>query len=107
MKRLILMLMFLSFLAPAFAEFTGIENVPGFGLNILSTNWFSTVKEVIPSLPLTQETSFQTITNRLRQESERGNKAAQGLWGCFLVVQSQSPEDTANALRLMQSSATN
>jgi TPR repeat protein len=104
MKRLIQALIFVSFSEPAFAEFTGIDNDLGRALNILSTNWISMAKEAIPSAPLT---NFQTITNRLRQESEHGNKAAQGLWGYFVVVQSQSPEDAANGLRLLRSSATN
>src|SRR5687768_9109715 len=73
----------------------------------LSTNWLAEVKQAIPSAPVTAESNFQVITNWLCQESQRGNVAAQGLWGFFVLVQSRSPEETATGLQLLRNSATN
>ncbi|MGH7971803.1 MAG: tetratricopeptide repeat protein, partial [Limisphaerales bacterium] len=73
----------------------------------LSTNWFAAIKEAIPSAPSMGESNFQSITNLLCRESRRGNIAAQGLWGFFVLVQSRAPEEAATGLQLLRNSATN
>jgi hypothetical protein len=52
------------------------------------------------ALPAAQATNddFQAITNALGQASQRGNLAAQTLWGFALVAQSSSPGTAAGGL---------
>jgi len=91
----------------ALADYTKPDLLPISPPDVLSTNWLAEVKQAIPSAHVTPESNFQTITNLLCQESRRGNVAAQGLWGFFLLVQSRSPEDAAAGLALLRNSATN
>ncbi len=91
----------------ASANYADIDTPPLRAAGVLSTNWLAEAKAAIPSAPGALESNFQTITNLLCQESQRGNIAAQGLWGFFVLVQSQSPEEAATGLQLLRNSATN
>ena len=90
-----------------YADYTDAEAHQVRASHILSTNWLALVKDAVPSAPVAGEMSFHALTNLLSQESKRGNNAAQGLWGFCVVVQSQSPKDTAAGLELLRNSATN
>ena len=107
MKRFLETILFLFVCGRAWANYTDIDTLPLRAAGLLSTNWLAEVKEAIPSAPVTPESNFQTITNLLRLESERGNIAAQGLWGFVVLIQSRSPEEAATGLQLLRNSATN
>lgn len=71
-----------------------------------STNWFAAVQAALPAKYLEEGSfDFQKATNRLCQESEKGNLAAQALWGFALVVTGNSPETTDAGLKLLRGSA--
>jgi len=107
MKRLLEVILIWLACGQVRANYTGPDTIPIPAVGVLSTNWLAEVKQAIPSAPVTPEANFQSITNLLCQESQRGNIAAQGLWGFFVLVQSRSPEDAATGLELLRNSATN
>jgi TPR repeat protein len=72
----------------------------------LSTNWTIAATAALPIAFLTNgNLNFQQITNLLCEESRRGNRSAQGLWGFALLVSSKSPKDTETGLRFARESA--
>jgi TPR repeat protein len=72
----------------------------------LSTNWMAAVKAALPVKYSTKgDLDFQQATNLLCQETQRGNNAAQGLWGFTLVALSHSPKDAEAGLQLLRDSA--
>jgi uncharacterized protein len=91
----------------AWANYAADEpfQVPPAGL--FSTNWLAAVQEAIPSASPKGQPNLQVLTNLLCQASQRGNIAAQGLWGFCLLVQSPSPQEAEMGLRLLRNSATN
>lgn len=105
MRHLFAMILILLACGPAHADYTSSDVMPIRAGDMLSTNWLASVKEALPSAHSTGELSFQAATNLLRQESQRGNIAAQGLWGFVVLVQGRSPEDAATGLRLLRNSA--
>jgi TPR repeat protein len=91
----------------AFSDYPKPDFIPAMAPDILSTNWLDEVRRAIPSASIRPESNFQAVTNMLCRESQRGNVAAQGLWGCFVLVHSHSPEEVATGLGLLRNSATN
>jgi hypothetical protein len=71
----------------------------------LSTNWLVAAKATLPARYQAKDLSYGQITNLLSVECQRGNGAAQGLWGFALVWQSQSPEEAAPGIELLRKSA--
>ena len=75
-------------------------------LNPLTTEWMTKVEAVLPSKYFTNGSpTLQQTTNLLCQESQRGNKAALGLWGIAVVAYSQSPEELQTGLDMLTDSA--
>lgn len=91
----------------AWASYTDVDTLSIRANGLLSTNWLESLKEAVPSETITPESNLQTVTNLLCKESQRGNIAAQGLWGFFVLVQSKSPEDESAGLQLLRNSASN
>lgn len=91
------------------AKPTGLHPAPSHAFDLaLSTNWMAAANAALQVAYVTNTNlDFQTVTNLLRQQSGRGNYAAQGLWGFVLVVQSRSPEQTKTGLELLRKSADN
>ncbi len=87
------------------ANLTGSDATSGHAIQTLSTNWIVSVKEVLPEELVTPGMSFQAATNLLCHESQKGNNAAQGLWGFILVVRSTSELQIMEGLRLLHASA--
>jgi TPR repeat protein len=87
--------------------YTEANTTPPLSADVLSTNWLAAVREAIPSATRMRESDLPAITNLLCRESQRGNVAAQGLWGFLLLVQNHSPEAAEPGLRLLRGSATN
>ena len=110
MKRLFKSFLILLWCGNAWANYSGAEispTAPTGSAAALSTNWLAAVSEVLPSLSLTDVSSFQATTNLLCEESRRGNIGAQGLWGFIVLIQSRSVEQRTSGLLLLQNSATN
>ena len=71
-----------------------------------STNWITAVREALPaSYSGNGNVDFNQATNALCQESQKGNRAAQALWGFALLVLKSSPEATATGLELVRGAA--
>lgn len=100
---------FLVFLgwAQAWANYATDEPFEVPPASLLSTNWLAAVRAAMPAALPKGEPNLQALTNLLCQASQRGNVAAQGLWGCFLLVQNPSTPEAETGLRLLRNSATN
>ncbi len=83
----------------------GTDEMESPASGILSTNWINEAKAALSTNYPAEELSFRNLTNLMRLESERGNHAAEGLWGFALVIQSHSKEDTSSGLELLRDSA--
>mgnify|MGYP001601892600 CR=1 FL=1 len=71
-----------------------------------STNWYATVRAVLPAGDSAKgDFDFQETTNALRKESQQGNLMAQALWGFTLAVLSNSPETKDAGVQLLRGSA--
>ena len=71
-----------------------------------STNWLAAVRAALPAkYSAMSNFDFQEATNYLCEESQRGNVAAQALWGFALIVQSHSQETLGTGLQLLRGSA--
>src|ERR1051325_2938421 len=85
------------------ATYTGDIN-PTEAVNTLSSNWLSSARAALPAKYLEEALTFEHVTNLLCHESQRGNRAAQGLWGFALVTQGRSPETRKAGVELLRSS---
>ena len=87
-------------------DFEAPFNSYNYATTQMPTNWIADVKAVLPSIYFTNGNfDFHQVTNLLCQESQRGNAAAQGLWGISIVGQSRSPDETAAGLQTLLDSA--
>jgi hypothetical protein len=114
MKRIAIVYFFLWSLGVASAQSTNLpagnpseDDMPSYSFDDrFSTNWYAAVQAALPAgHPPMGRYDFQASTNGLCQESDRGNKVAQGLWGTALVILSSSPETTEAGLKLLHASA--
>ncbi len=81
--------------------------VPAHRLNgAFTSNWVAQVRSVLPAKYANDpDLTFQTATNLLCRESERGNLTAIELWGIVKVVRSTTKEGVDEGMELMQASA--
>src|ERR1017187_1652097 len=88
------------------AMYSGGDIMPAHSVDVLSTNWMVDVRAALPSKYLERgDLSFQETTNLLCQETQRGNNAAQGLWGIVILITRSSPEEAERGLQLLRDSA--
>jgi TPR repeat protein len=70
-----------------------------------ASNWIAAVKAALPQYATRPNLRFEQMTNYLCQESQKGNTAAEALWGMALIGQSHTSEESTNGLQLLQDSA--
>jgi uncharacterized protein len=67
---------------------------------------FAAIKAALPAEDLTRDKlDYNDLTNSLCQESERGNNAAEGIWGFILIAKSHSHDELEAGLQLASDSA--
>src|SRR6266481_3021846 len=90
----------------ALAIYTETQPLSLLSKDTVSTNWIASARAVLHPKFQTNNLTFQRTTNLICQESQRGNIAAEALWGAVLIA--STPQGQTNeGVKLLRHSAEN